>query len=231
MLLDRKPRLSSRAVLTVLALGIVVALPMVSQVWAHKVNVFAWIEGDTVYVEGYFPGGKKSQDSLVEVFNPAGTKLLEGRTNKKGEFSFQIPERTDLKIVLTAGMGHKNDFTLKVSDLAGAELSSDQSKPKTTERVESYSSAPVDMAQLEAMIDRALDRKIAPVIKLIRDTRKEGPTISEIVGGIGYIFGLFGLVLYFKSRKKGTRHKAQGAGQNEKGGTGSKAQKGEQKAH
>jgi nickel transport protein len=55
------------------------------------------------------------------------------------------------------------------------------------------------------MIDRALDRKLAPVIKLIRDTRKEGPTISEIVGGIGYIFGLFGLVMYFKNRKNRER--------------------------
>lgn len=202
MLLDRKLRLSSRAVLTVLALSIILALPLFSQVWAHKVNVFAWIEGDTVFVEGYFPGGKKSQDSLVEVFNPAGTKLLEGRTDKKGEFSFKIPERTDLKIVLTAGMGHKNDFTLTVSDLVGTEPSSDQAKSKTSERVASYSSAPVEMDQLEVMIDRALDRKLAPVIKLIRDTRKEGPTISEIVGGMGYIFGLFGLVMYFKSRSK-----------------------------
>lgn len=200
MLLDRKPRLSSRAILTVLALGIIVALPMVSQVWAHKVNVFAWVEGDTVFVEGYFPGGKKSQDSLVEVFNSAGTKLLQGRTNKKGEFSFKIPERTDLKIVLTASMGHQNDFTLTVSDLAEAEPSSDQSKPKTSERVASYSAAPVDMDQLEVMIDRALDRKLAPVTKLIRDTRREGPTVAEIIGGIGYIVGLFGLVMYFKSR-------------------------------
>jgi len=40
------------------------------------------------------------------------------------------------------------------------------------------------------------------VIKQIRDTRKEGPTIAEIVGGIGYIFGLFGVFMYFKSRKE-----------------------------
>ena len=43
MLLDRKFRLSWGATLAVLALGIVVALPMASLVWAHKVNVFAWI--------------------------------------------------------------------------------------------------------------------------------------------------------------------------------------------
>ena len=219
MLLDRKPLLSWGATLTVLALGIVVALSMVSQVWAHKVNVFAWVEGDTVFVEGYFPGGKKSQDSLVEVFNPAGTKLLEGRTNEKGEFSFKIPERTDLKIVLTSSMGHKNDFIVPASDFGGVESSPSIPAQSFAESAKHSSAHPSDLSQLEGMIDRALDRKLAPVIKLIRDTRKEGPTISEIVGGIGYIFGLFGLVMYFKNRKKGTRHKAQGARQNEKGGT------------
>ena len=203
MLLDRNPRLTWGATLTVLALGTVVALSTVSQVWAHKVNVFAWVEGDTVFVEGYFPGGKKSRDSLVEVFNPAGSKLLQGRTNKKGEFSFQITERTDLRIVLTSSMGHKNDFTLSASDLERpGSLPSSVPAKEHTHRVGESDPASNDIHQLETLIDEALDRKLAPVIKLIRDSRKEGPTISEIVGGIGYIFGLFGLVMYFKSRKE-----------------------------
>lgn len=202
MLLDRKPRLNWGATITVLALGIVVVLPMVSQVWAHKVNVFAWVEGDTVFVEGYFPGGKKSQNSLVEVFNPAGTKLLEGRTNEKGEFSFKVPERTDLKIVLTASMGHKNDFIIPASDFQEVESSSSIPAQSLAESAKKSAPHPPDLSQLEGMIDRALDRKLTPVIKLIRDTRKEGPTISEIVGGIGYIFGLFGLVMYLKSRNE-----------------------------
>ena len=203
MLLDRKPCLIWGATLTVLALGMVLVLPMVSQVWAHKVNVFAWVEGDTVFVEGYFPGGKKSQDSLVEVFNPAGSKLLEGRTNEKGEFSFKIPERTDLKIVLTSSMGHKNDFTLSASDLEGpGSLPSSVPANKHDHRVGKSVPVSNDMHQLETIIDEALDRKLAPVIKHIRDTRKEGPSITEIVGGIGYIVGLFGLVMYFKSRKE-----------------------------
>jgi nickel transport protein len=202
MLLARKPRLSWGATLTVLAFGLIVALPMVSQVWAHKVNVFAWIEGDTVFVEGYFPGGKKSQNSVVEVFNPAGTKLLEGRTDEKGEFSFKIPERSDLTIVLTASMGHKNDFIVPASDFQEGESAPSSPAQSFAERAEDTSAHPADLSQLEGMIDRALDRKLAPVIKLIRDTRKEGPTITEIGGGIGYIFGLLGLVMYFKSRNK-----------------------------
>ena len=202
MLLARKHRLSWGTTLTVLAFGLIVASPMGSQVWAHKVNVFAWVEGDTVFVEGYFPGGKKSQDSLVEVFNPAGTKLLQGRTNEKGEFSFKIPERTDLTIVLTASMGHKNDFTVSAGDFGEVRSSPSSPAQSFAERAKDASPHPADLSQLEGIIDRALDRKLAPVIKLIRDTRKEGPTISEIVGGIGYIFGLFGLVMYFKSRKE-----------------------------
>ena len=216
MLLDRKFRLSWGATLAVLALGIVVALPMASLVWAHKVNVFAWIEGDTVFVEGYFPGGKKSRDSLVEVFNPAGNKLLEGRTNEKGEFAFKIPERTDLKIVLTTSMGHKNDFIVPASDFQEMESSPSSPTKLFTESAENSSAHPADLSQLEGMIDRALDRKLAPVIKLILDTRKEGPTIAEIVGGIGYIFGIFGVALYFRNRK---------------GRTGRKTQDGEHKAH
>ena len=202
MLLDRKPRLSWGATLTVLAFGIVVAFPMMSPVWAHKVNVFAWVEGDTVFLEGYFPGGKKSQDSLVEVFTPAGTKLLQGRTNEKGEFSFKIPQRTDLKIVLTASMGHKNDFTVPASDFGQVESSPSSPAQSFAESAKDSSAHPADLSQLEGMIDRALDRKLAPVIKLIRDTREEGPTIAEIVGGIGYIFGLFGVFMYFKSRNR-----------------------------
>jgi len=202
MLLDSYPRLTWGGTLVILALGIIASLTLASQVWAHKVNVFAWVEGETVFVEGYYPGGKKAQKSLVEVYNSTGAKLLEGRTNQKGEFSFKIPAREDLRIVLTAGMGHKNDFTITAGDLGGSEPSSDESLPKTREKVAAPSSTTVDMGQLKQTIDQALDRKLEPLIKLIRNTRKEGPGVTEIIGGIGYIFGLFGLVMYFKSKKE-----------------------------
>jgi len=207
MLLDSYPRLTWGGALVILALGIIASLTLASQVWAHKVNVFAWVEGETVFVEGYYPGGKKAQNSLVEIYNSTGAKLLEGRTNQKGEFSFKIPAREDLRIVLTAGMGHKNDFTITAGDLGGSEPSSDERLPKTREKVAAPSSTTVDMGQLEQTIDQALDRKLEPLIKLIRNTRKEGPGVTEIIGGIGYIFGLFGLVMYFRDRKKGSRDK------------------------
>ena len=201
MLRDSYLRLTRVAVL-LLALVITTFLTLPSRVWAHKVNVFAWVEGDMIFVEGYFPGGKKAQNSLVEVYNGAGAKLLEGRTNQKGEFSFEIPAREDLRIVLTAGMGHKNDFTIPAADLGGSKTSAQAPVVETSETVAPLPSTTVDMSKLEVMIDEALDRKLQPVIKLIRSTRKEGPGLTEIIGGIGYIFGLFGLLMYFKSRNR-----------------------------
>jgi nickel transport protein len=31
---------------------------------------------------------------------------------------------------------------------------------------------------------------------------ERGPGLTEIIGGIGYIFGVMGLILYLKGRKK-----------------------------
>jgi len=178
---------------------------MANRALAHKVNVFAWVEGDTVFVEGYYGGKKKAQNSLVEVFDEAGVKLLEGRTNEKGEFSFEPTEKTELRIVLTAGMGHKNDFVLPASAFGGAILSQSSPSPELQPSKTDFTAATIDPHQLEEMIDKALDQKLAPVIKLISDTRRGGPKLTEIIGGIGYIFGLFGVALYFSNRKKKER--------------------------
>ena len=172
---------------------------------AHKMNVFAWVEGDTVFVEGSYGGKKKAKNCLVEVFNKAGVKLLEGITNKKGEFSFKPPVMAELRVVLTDAMGHMNDFVLPASAFGEAITSQSTSPSELQSSKKDSTAATIDPHQLEEMIDKALDRKLAPVIKLIRDTRREGPSFKEIIGGIGYIFGLIGVALYFSNRKKKER--------------------------
>jgi nickel transport protein len=61
-------------------------------VFAHKVNVFAYVEGDKIYSESYFNDGKKCVDSKIEVFDNQENKLLEGITDENGEFSFKTPQ-------------------------------------------------------------------------------------------------------------------------------------------
>ena len=65
---------------------------------AHKVSVFAWVEGDTVYTLGKFSGGKKVKNGRIEVYDTEGKKLLDGLTNERGEFAFKIPQKTVTKV-------------------------------------------------------------------------------------------------------------------------------------
>lgn len=99
--------------LLALLLVLFLALPAL----AHKVNLFAYAEGGKVYTESYFPDGRPVEGGKVLVFDSADTKLLEGTTDKEGLFNFKIPKVDDLRIVIEATMGHKNDFTLKKSEV------------------------------------------------------------------------------------------------------------------
>ena len=74
---------------------------------AHKVIVFAWVEGDTVYTESKFNGGKKVKGGQITVTDLQGSPLLTGQTDDQGKFSFRLPQKTAMKVELIAGMGHR----------------------------------------------------------------------------------------------------------------------------
>ena len=85
---------------------------------AHKVNIFAYVESGTVHTESYFSGGKMVEEGTIEVLDGGGKKLLEGKTDKEGRFSFPLPaKKEDLTIVINASMGHKNSYILKMSEM------------------------------------------------------------------------------------------------------------------
>ena len=192
--------------------------------WAHKVNVFAYVEGDRVVVEGYFSGNVKAQDSLVEVFDSDGKKILEGKTDSKGMYSFKLadlpPIKGDIKIVLEGGMGHKADFTLSQADLPASAQKTHGPPPKTEETkttspplaVAQPSGQVQDSALMKKVVEDAVDQKIQPLVKMLGNQQKmlmeqkdKGPTINEIVGGIGWILGIVSVAGYFMGRSRKAR--------------------------
>jgi len=84
---------------------------------AHKVNLFAYVEDGRVYTESYFPDGIKVKGGSIEVQDVSGATLLRGTTDDQGLFSFPLPKKEDLTIVLNAGMGHKSTYLLKRSEM------------------------------------------------------------------------------------------------------------------
>ena len=88
-------------------------------VHAHGVYVFARVDGDRILTESYFSDERKVKDGVIRVYDPSGALLLAGKTDENGLFSFTVPQRTDLKIVLEASMGHRAEYLLKANELTG----------------------------------------------------------------------------------------------------------------
>jgi len=192
----------------ILIFTFLVIIMMDVSVFAHKVNVFAYVEEEKIYTESYFNDGKKCVESKIEVFDNQENKLLEGLTDEEGMFSFKIPSEDvidgDLKVVLTASMGHRAEYIIPANELRGVTgLIKEKSKepiPAVSPEISSF-----DLKEIQLLIEDALDKKLGPIMREMREIKKSqedkiSPT--EIIGGIGYIIGIFGIVAYFLSRKR-----------------------------
>lgn len=186
---------------------------------AHKISIFAWVEGDTVYTQSKFSRGRKAKNSPVIVFDLDENKLLEGKTDDKGKFAFKIPQKTALKVVLKASMGHMAEWTIPLEEItAGIQTSDSNSESDIKNSCESASQPPaitsgsnlsalsevrgISKQEIKKLIDESLDRKLSPIMNMLADSYGDGPSLTEIISGIGYIFGLVGVAMYFTSRRK-----------------------------
>ena len=188
---------------------------------AHRVNVFAYVDVDAVQVECYFTRSQKVRHGTVLVTDiSTGATLLEGTTDEQGLFRFR-PEAEFLKtghgmrILLKAGEGHQSDWEMSPEELATLSPSEQVANPPDTAQASregqplqtpaekpEISAAPVlDTAELEALIGRVMDVKLAPIKQGLARQQESSPTVRDIVGGIGWILGLLGLVAYMKSRR------------------------------
>ena len=93
---------------------------------AHRVNIFAFVDGDAVQVECGFNRSQKVKQGTVEVFDATtGARLLQGTTDDNGVFRFPVTAELreaghDLNIRIIAGEGHQNDWTVAADELASS---------------------------------------------------------------------------------------------------------------
>jgi len=206
----------------------VLAASFAATAHAHKVNVFAYAEGGKVHTESYFADGTRAAGCRVTVEDMSGKQLIEGTTDKDGMFPFDIPGPEDLRIVIHASMGHQNDYVIKAAELAaampggggaaktGTEAAKPlKEKPAATKTAPAAREKPAAMVsgtttaagvsaeELRAVVDETVEARLKPLYAMLADMREaeDKPDVSEVIGGIGYIMGIMGVILYFKSRK------------------------------
>ncbi len=193
--------------ITFIVISLLVFLLTADTAFAHKVIVFGYVEGDTVHTESKFSSGKKAQNSRITVYDVQGEKLAEGRTDPDGAFAFKPPRKTTLKIVLDAGAGHRAEWVIPQAEFDEAQTAHPLSEnhPPINPDVQSSVSPPVTstftLDDVRTVVANELEKKIKPVRQMLMDNQNQGPSMQDILGGIGYIFGLIGIAAYFHSKK------------------------------
>jgi nickel transport protein len=56
-------------------------------------------------------------------------------------------------------------------------------------------------AEIEKALEKALDKKLAPIMRTLAEMREQKVRLTDVLGGLGYILGLVGIAAYFKRRR------------------------------
>lgn len=196
-----------------LCLGLFLAA---SPALAHRVNIFAFVDGDAVMVECGYNRSQKVRQGTVEVFDAeSGEKLLQGLTDDKGVFRFPLSNGMlraghALRVRIIAGEGHQNEWIVEADELAAGTAANPSpadapravpSAPAGTSAVPSGASGGGATPQeVERIVNAALDAKLSPIKRLLAEQAEAGPSLRDIIGGIGWILGLVGVAAYFRRR-------------------------------
>lgn len=190
--------------------ALLLTLILTTPALAHRVNIFAWAEGGTIYTESKFQGGNKVAQAAVEVRDAnTGALLLTGSIDAGGKWSFPVPAefrdaKPDLLIVIKAGEGHQGQWKLPAADYldsGAAPAPAAAEAPAAAPQAETPATAPVDSAALEQTVNRLVEAKIGPLRKELAEAGGKGPGAAEILGGLGFLMGLAGMVMASRRRK------------------------------
>jgi len=201
-------RCMARRVLPILVLIAAALAPLPG--FAHRLNVFGFVEGTAVKVEAYFSDGAKARKAEVKVYGADEELLAEGKTGAKGEYTFELPANAgDLKIVVTSGAEHRGEYTLKAKDYEGLAASGvpvivqrdaaedgGEEPPAQEVSTSELDEIRASLARIDATM-RIMQQQVAELRK-----PRAGVSLESIMAGVGFIVGLTGIAMYFMARNE-----------------------------
>ncbi len=181
---------------------------------AHRLKVFATVEGGAITGYAFFIGGGRPQGAQVLFRTPGGGDLAQAVTDAEGAFSYRPPMPQAVEVVVNAGDGHVAE-TLLPADRFGPTAPAPAEPAPSSEAPAPDASAPSlapaaaaclpDPTVLAGLVDVAADRAVARQIRPLLEAYEaaEGRVrFNDVMGGIGMIVGLAGTALWVSSRRR-----------------------------
>ncbi len=170
---------------------------------AHKVLASAYGDGRLIEGEIGFSNGDMAKAGTIVQVSVDGTRVGEAVIDDEGFFSWQAQVAADHHFFADLSAGHIADFMLPADELSGLPGSTGATTDTTTaaETARAGAESGLVTAGLSEEIRQTVARQIKPLRKEI-SALKEKRQFQDILGGIGYIFGLFGVGAWVAARQK-----------------------------
>jgi nickel transport protein len=142
---------------------------------AHRLEAeYRVLPGRRVQIESWFDlTGDSPKGAKVQVFRADGRMLTEGELDGKGQFLFSFTEATALKVVVSAGAGHRKEL-----DIPEAELERAVASPPS--EVETSRAGPVDGGA----------------------DRSSRVSLRDVLAGIAFLLGLAAFLLSLRNSRQ-----------------------------
>lgn len=176
-----------------------------SPTWAHGINLFATVEGSSIQGTLLYADGTPAANAPVIAYAPDGEVIAEATTDNTGRFVFEARLRVRHRLVGDAGQGHRGLFTIAEDDLPASLPAPGESLPVPAANEASVEAPAVEASAFPAEWDARLEAAVARQLRPLReqlDAYEHRIRVRDVMGGIGYLFGLVGLVVLLKHRNR-----------------------------
>ena len=169
---------------------------------AHLLKIFAYAQpaGDqqAIQVRGkvYFAGGAALANLSLKVIDTDGLISDRPNTDQQGKFDFTVAPG-NYQIIADSLDGHVANWQLKAA--AGANKPLDNA-PQSSGDKNLMPQNPYTQQQLQRVISEQLAIQIQPLSEQL-NSLQEKARFQDIIGALGYIFGLYGLTIWWRQRK------------------------------
>lgn len=174
---------------------------MVTAAAAHKLKVFATVDGDAVTGYAFFVGGGRAKGAPWMARTATGAEIAKGATDGEGRYRVVPPKpvTSDIVITVDAQEGHVASAVIAATRLGGG---GGVASPAAAEAPAPPPDAPVAIsAEAAALIESAVQRQIEPLLVRIEemDSRLR---LTDALSGIFLIVGAAGMLLWYRRRAR-----------------------------
>lgn len=146
---------------------------------AHRLDAQVFVlPNRQIQIESWFSNGDAAKGAKVRVFGPQEQLIAEGQLNEQGVFVFPSGDADQIKVVISAGAGHRKELSISARALTPA-ADATENENGSPVRAHDVSPAPVPLAE-----------------------RESGFPIKDVLIGVGFLMAAAAFILSLRNARK-----------------------------